>query len=200
MIVIIALVAWTLTPTATATEFLDRFLQEQGGDQLRWLLQAAGRGLLAHTPQGIGFGGFRAAAAHGAISVGTLVLAHCHELFVQIGLDSGWLGLAGFVLLAAYAVLRGAWGAWTGQSSPYAVGFTGALLGVLLQGLNDYFFFETASVIAFALVVLGALAGNVESPLPVAEVSENAGQPTPHARRPTLSGPRTPRARGAHRG
>jgi hypothetical protein len=153
----VGLITYLAVPDNVWTELADRFSQEPGGDLTRRTLQHAGRELMTSTPVGIGFGNFRDVVTGSGVAVGRTILAHCHELYVQIGLDLGWLGLAGFLLLVLGALSVGVRTAWA-QPVSYAAAFTAALTGVLVQGFNDYFFFETASLVAFVVLLAGCLA------------------------------------------
>jgi hypothetical protein len=150
--------AYVLTPTAIREELLQRFAQDQGGDYARSWLQQAGLRILLENPWGIGFGNFREFATNGGAMAGRLILAHSHSLYIQIGLDYGWLGWAGFLTLVVYAVTRGLLRARIAECVGYSAGFVAALCGFMAQAVHDYFFFETASLVAFAVLVLGSLA------------------------------------------
>lgn len=148
---------YAITPAQTISDFSQRFTETQGGDVLREQLQTAGEEVLRQTPAGIGFGGFRRLIEGGYVSADQ-ALAHSHNLYLQVGLDAGWLGLLGFVVLVCAACLRGfRLGRGTGSPSLQA-GFAAALIGFLVQGQVDYFFFEFGSLVAFSILVMGAFA------------------------------------------
>ena len=161
VLAVLGFVVYASTPEATRLEFISRFTDTQGGDALRGQLQNAGGEILQQTPGGLGFDNFRRLIESGIV-VADAALAHAHDLFIQIGLDTGWLGLFGFVLLMTVACLRGLRLGLRSGGRALQVAFAAALIGFLVQGLNDYFFFETGSLVMFSVLVLGAVAPTSE--------------------------------------
>lgn len=151
----IATLGWIvmqLTPAKYVDEIVAKFSSAQGGDAVRAQLQVGGLELLARSPLGIGFDNFSALVASGQV-YSTLALAHSHNTFVQMGLDSGWLGAGGFVVL----VIGAAWVGFRAQGGTMAVAFSAALIGFAVQVSQDYFFFEEASLVMFGLLIAGSL-------------------------------------------
>lgn len=151
----LGLMAWLvsqLAPTDLLAELVAKFTSSQNGDLVRSQLQAGGLQVLTESPLGIGFNNFSALVASGSI-YSTLALAHAHNTFIQMGLDAGWLGGAGFLVLVAGAFWRG----FRSKGDAIAIGFAAALAGFLVQVSQDYFFFEEASLVAFGLLVAGSM-------------------------------------------
>lgn len=182
---VVSYVAYSLTPPALIQQIRERFETSQGGDVYRFQLQAAGRELLAAHPAGIGFGNFRGFVASGAVRA-EQAQAHAHNLYIQSGLDNGWLGMVGFVALCAIAVLRGALAGWRSDGTALQGVFAAALAGFCAQALYDYFFFETGSLIVFAALLVGSLAtyrpNGRQSPLAKGRATQ---YPPNKTRRPT---------------
>jgi O-antigen ligase len=132
-------------------------------------LQDAGFELLTRSPVGIGFDNFSALIASGAIRANQ-ALVHAHNTFIQVGLDGGWLGLTGFLILTVGAV----WVAFRSKGSTAQVSFGAALAGFLVQVTQDYFFFEPASLIFFGLLIAGALTKASAARFPDYSVGANA--------------------------
>ncbi|UKA60770.1 O-antigen ligase family protein [Arthrobacter sp. FW306-2-2C-D06B] len=154
---LLSLMGWLvvqLAPAELLAELIGKFTSSQNGDIVRSQLQAGGLQMLAKSPLGIGFNNFSALISSGDI-YSTLALAHSHNTFVQMGLDAGWLGGAGFLILVVGAF----WRAFRSKGGVVAVGFGAALAGFLVQVSQDYFFFEEASLVAFGLLVAGSVAG-----------------------------------------
>lgn len=147
--------AWltmVLTPAEYLQEIEAKFTTIQGGDAVRSQLQAGGIDLLLHSPMGIGFNNFSELVASGKVYA-PLALAHAHNTFVQMGLDAGWLGAGGFLIL----VLGAAWRAFRSRGGTMTAAYGAALVGFLVQVSQDYFFFEEASLVAFGLLLAGSL-------------------------------------------
>lgn len=150
-----AIIGWLvfeLVPADYLTEIFAKFTHSQGGDVVRSQLQAGGFDLLRLNPLGIGFNNFSAYVASGDV-YSTLALAHAHNTFIQMGLDAGWLGAAGFLILA----LGSFWISFRSVHRPVQLALGAALAGYLVQVSQDYFFFEQASLVLFGLLIGGAL-------------------------------------------
>ena len=73
---------------------------------------------------------------------------------MQIGLDAGWLGLAGFVLLVVGSLVTAIRaGPWFGLRN---IAFAAALAGFIAQGMFDYLFFDISLLAYFVAMVWGA--------------------------------------------
>jgi hypothetical protein len=142
----------SVLPRDSVMEFAERFITAQGGDALRQSLQLGGAALASDHPLGVGFGNFSTFVSQGTI-VASQALAHSHNTFIQMTLDTGWLGGVGFLVLVGAAVVSGL----TSRQYPIASVFAAALGGALVQLTQDFFFFETASLIFFALIVGGSI-------------------------------------------
>ncbi|UZG57431.1 O-antigen ligase family protein [Rhodococcus opacus] len=179
-----AVLLYSVIPAEVLSELLDRFDSTQGGDRVRYALEGAGQLMLQQHPLGIGFESFAIYTRMG-LPGATVALAHAHDLYVQVGLDGGWLGLAGFVLLASVALWRGTVAGLVSGGGATQGLFAAVLLGSLVQGVNDYFFFETGSLLFFALVIVGASVSRTEPPTAsdeaVGEPSQLRGQRRVHA-------------------
>lgn len=135
-----------------------RFETSAGSDLLRYQLQDAGKKVLADHPGGIGYGNFADQVSSGAVIGPTVALAHAHSLYITTALDAGWVGLIGLVLVLAVVLAGALWlGLSTAGKAPQAV-FAAAIVGFLVQGRIDYFFFETGSLIIFGILIGGAFA------------------------------------------
>jgi O-antigen ligase len=155
------------TPAQTRVRIQTRFstpLGSQYEDIQRFGLQKLGEHTLAHSPLGIGFNNFRyLSAAHPTPDVSGTVFDHAHRTVVQIGLDAGWLGLAGYLLLVVGAfIVAIRIGPKRGVRNLTCVA---ALAGAMAQGLNDYLYFDL-SLMAFFLALVW---GSVWVPSPAAD-------------------------------
>jgi hypothetical protein len=161
LIAIFIVVGYIATPAQTRTEFLNRFsapIGQQTEDQQRFALQATGRHALAHNPLGLGYGNFSYyLEGHPALGTGTAVFFHSHQLPTQIGLDAGWLGLAGFLILFAGALVSAIRAA--GHGGIRNTAFAAALCGLMAQGLFDYLFYEISMVALWVALLFGATHG-----------------------------------------
>lgn len=172
-------VAWVLLQDTAIARVVQRFTVVQGGDVVRSSLQEFGQSLALARPLGIGFDGFRALAAQGPSGV-IQALSHAHNSFIQMTLDGGWIGGLGFVILIVGASLG-----WLGRGQWLRSAFAAAVIGNAFQLTQDYFFFETASLIFFLLAVAGAASPRVST----FSASATAGvRSEPAARRPADSG------------
>lgn len=157
LLAVFAMAGYAATPSSTTTRFISRFsapLGSQSEDQVRFALQKLGQQALGKNPLGIGYNNFRFYLANHPISQATQIFYHSHRLVVQVGLDAGWLGLAGFLALylgAIVAAIRA--GPWRGLRN---IACAAALTGFMAQGLFDYVFFDISLVAVFAALVWGA--------------------------------------------
>jgi O-antigen ligase len=161
LIVIFVIAGYAATPAHTRNDLLNRFatpLGSQTEDQQRFALQATGRHALAHHPLGLGYGNFSYyLSGHPALGTGTAIFFHSHQLPTQVGLDAGWLGLAGFLILFAGALVCAIRAAGEGRIRNTA--FAAALCGLMAQGLFDYLFYEISMLAFWVALVFGATHG-----------------------------------------
>jgi hypothetical protein len=154
--------AYVATPRSTVHVIQERLtltLTRRTGDsdKTRFALQEAGEHALARYPVGIGYNNFAAYLRGHIRSVNIRqTFVHAASTPVQIGLDAGWIGLAGFLALWAWpiglVIARGT----CGFSAVRASAFAAALGGFMAQGLFDYLFYEIAFLAFFAMLVWGA--------------------------------------------
>jgi len=161
LIAIFVVAGYAATPAQTRTDFLNRLsapLGSQTEDQQRFALEATGRHALAHHPLGLGYGNFSYyLEAHPQLGTGTAVFFHSHQLPTQVGLDAGWLGLAGFLVLFVGAVISAIRARGPGAIRNTA--FAAALCGLMAQGLFDYLFYEISMVALWVALLFGATNG-----------------------------------------
>lgn len=157
LVAVFVAAGYVATPATTRTQLIGRFSTPVGSqteDQQRFALQATGRHALIQHPLGLGYGNFPSyLSAHPAPGIGSIFF-HSHELFIQMGLDAGWLGLAGFILLTAGALVGGIRAGLRGDVRSTA--FAAALCGLMAQGLYDYLFYEISMVAIWVVLVFGA--------------------------------------------
>lgn len=161
IIAIFAGAAFIVTPASTIATIEHRISLSngsQGEDQERFALQAAGEQALSRYPQGLGFGNF---SYYLSTNVRNSKIRqpffHAHETPIQIGLDSGWLGLAGFLTLFAFPILLVFARQGRGVHTVRASAFAAALGGLMAQGLYDYLFYDPAFFVFFVAMVWGAV-------------------------------------------
>jgi O-Antigen ligase len=151
--------AYIATPRSAVVTIEQRFaapLGSQNDDRQRFALQRAGEQGLKEYPFGLGFDNARSYLQSHVHSIYiSQTFAHAQETFVQIGLDAGWLGLIGFLVLCAMPIalvlVRGGGGASVVRASVFAA----ALGGFMAQGLYDYLFDEIAFIVFFLLMIWG---------------------------------------------
>jgi hypothetical protein len=166
--------AYIATPRSAVTTLEQRLttpLGSQVEDKQRFAVQKAGEHALAQYPQGIGYGNAHLYLQDHVHSLYVnQAFTHAQETFVQIGLDAGWLGLAGFLILFLWptglVLTRGGRDASVVRASAFAA----ALGGFMAQGLYDYLFYE----IAFVIFVLTMIWGTIHS-LSFSEDESEAG-------------------------
>jgi O-antigen ligase len=161
VLAIFAGAAFIVTPASTIATIEHRISLSngsQGEDQERFALQAAGEQALSRYPLGLGFGNF---SHYLSTSVRNSTIHqpfyHAHETPIQIGLDSGWLGLAGFLTLFASPILLVFARQGRGVHTIRASAFAAALGGLMAQGLYDYLFYDPAFFVFFVAMVWGAV-------------------------------------------
>lgn len=146
--------AIAVAPSDSLATLTGRLTTAQGEDSYRGSLQVAGLAAVIREPLGLGLGEFegylRAEGGLGALAV----LAHPHFLLLAVAVEVGVIGAVGFAMVVLGALagwLRCEWrvgGAFTPD-----LGAAMALSGIVAQGAVDYFFYETASMVAFAVVL-----------------------------------------------
>jgi O-antigen ligase len=120
-----------------------------GSDRIRFEAQRLGYELLSENPLGIGYGRFSSYAEERTDTT----LFHSHQVFPQVGLEAGWIGLVGFLLVFGGPIVLALRDRLAGPLPPLAGAAPAALLGAGFQGLFDYLFQETAwSVVMVGLV------------------------------------------------
>jgi hypothetical protein len=161
LIVVFVIAGYVATPAQTRAQFLNRFSAPIGAlaeDQQRFALEAVGRHALAQNPLGLGYGNFSFyLSGHQALGTGTTLFFHSHQLPTQVGLDAGWLGLAGFLLLFAGALISAVRA--RGRGAIRHTAFAAALCGLMAQGLFDYLFYEISMLALWVALVFGASHG-----------------------------------------
>lgn len=153
--------AYLATPHSTVTTLERRLatpLGSQVEDKQRFAVQQAGEQALGQYPAGLGYGN---ASYYLHVHVHSLYVTqaftHAQETFVQIGLDAGWLGLAGFVVLMIWPIGLVLTHGTRSASAVRASAFAAALGGFMAQGLYDYLFYEIAFVVFVLLMVWGTI-------------------------------------------
>lgn len=154
-------IGYAATPRDSRDQFRARFEQQRQGqqqdDKIRFAYQEAGRTALVHSPLGIGYGNFSDYVGRNAINAKTKDQAfHSHNLFVQEGIETGWIGLVGFLMLIGVPLGRALRLSTKRLLSPRSAAVAAALIGALSQGLFDYLFHEIATL-AFFMALIWAL-------------------------------------------
>ena len=164
LLAVVGAAAYVATPSQTRDRIVSRFSAPPGSqveDQQRFGIENLGLQALERNPLGIGYNNFRFYAATHPTSKVNLVFAHSQNLPLQMGLDAGWLGLAGFLLLfvgsLAAAIRAGPWGGVRN------IACAAALAGFMAQGLFDYLFYDISLVALFAALVWGTTRPTVPS-------------------------------------
>jgi hypothetical protein len=164
VIVILAIFAaagYVATPSSTIATIEHRFAVSngtQGGDKARFALHKAGERALSTHPFGLGYGNFANYLSNGSRNSNIRQnFFHAHETPIQIGLDAGWIGLAGFLVLLAGPILLVFIRRGGGISALRASAFAAALAGFMAQGLYDYLFYDLAFLVFFVALVWGTI-------------------------------------------
>jgi O-antigen ligase len=160
VLAVFAAAALIATPPQVRTTFEQRFSQPIGAaneDRTRAELQQAGRRALGNHVFGLGYGNFSRYLQRTTHSrFVNQAFFHSHQLPTQVGVDSGWLGLAGFAVLALTPFALVLRRLVRGAVSVRGAAFVAALAGFLAQGLFDYLLYEIAFLVLFCMLVFGA--------------------------------------------
>lgn len=159
LLAVVCAVGYAIVPHSTIVTLEQRFQSSNGSlgeDQTRFAIQAAGEHALAQNPLGLGYANFpfyvRSSVHSSKVK---LPFFHSQETFVQVGLDAGWIGLAGFLTLLAAPLAMIFKRRRRTSSAVRATAFAAALGGFCAQGLYDYFFWQLQFVIFFMFMVWG---------------------------------------------
>ncbi len=175
VIAVFVVAAFAVTPHSEILTLEHRVAESNGSlgeDKTRFAVQKAGEEALTKHPFGLGYGNFpyyvssyvRNAYVHQPFF-------HAQETSVQVGLDTGWLGLAGFLMLIAAPILLVIKHGKGGSSAVRASGFAAALVGFMAQGLYDYLLWDLAFLVFFVAMLWG-----VVHALRVDELASSSGE------------------------
>jgi O-antigen ligase len=153
--------AYIVTPHAAITSLSQRLSTPLGSkveDKQRFAVQKAGEQGLREFPLGLGYGNAPFYLRNHVHSVYVKqAFSHAQETFVQIGLDAGWLGLAGFLLLFLSPMGLVLKHGERGSSAVRASAFAAALGAFLAQGLYDYLFYDISFIVFVLAMVWGTI-------------------------------------------
>jgi len=121
-------------------------------DARRAVYQEVGFHEAIHHPLGIGYGNFAKTALF-PLGLVIPLASHAHNLFIQVSLDIGVIGLAGFLCLAASALLRMFRNTSSFAPSRIALLSAGISAMLLSQGLNDYHYYYSGAWIAHLILI-----------------------------------------------
>jgi hypothetical protein len=159
LLALIGAIGYVIVPHSTIVTLEQRFKASNGSlgeDQTRFAIQSAGEHALAHHPFGLGYANFpfyvRSSVHNGKVN---LPFFHAQETFVQMGLDTGWIGLGGFLTLLAAPLALIFKKRRRTSSAVRATAFAAAIGGFCAQGLYDYFFWQLQFVIFFMFMIWG---------------------------------------------
>lgn len=161
ILAIFVVVGYLATPSSTVSKLEQRLAAPAGSlseDKERFAAQEAGARALAGHPFGLGYANFsfyfrahrRGATVHEAF-------AHAQNTPLQVGLDAGWVGLAGFLVLFGVPLLAVLGHSRGGPSTIRASAFAAALGGFMAQGLFDYLFYEIVFLLIYVALVWGTM-------------------------------------------
>lgn len=159
LVVVFVAAGYVATPSTTRTALINRISTPVGSqveDQQRFALQKTGRDALAQNPLGLGYGNFSYYLANHPAPGASAIFFHSHQLLTQVGLDAGWWGLAGFLVLFGGA-LTVAVRAASRYGGVRNTAFAAALCGLMAQGLYDYLFYEISMLAFWVVLVFGAV-------------------------------------------
>ena len=160
ILIVFVAVAYLVTPSSTVEKIEQRVAQStgpvRGEDKTRFALQEAGAHALKANPLGIGYENFPFYLDEHVRNINIpMVFDHAHETPIQIGLDAGWLGLIGFLMLCLWPIGLVVSESRGGSSAVRASACAAALGGFLAQGLFDYLFYEISFLVFIPALVWG---------------------------------------------
>jgi len=162
ILVAFAAVAYLVTPNSAVERIEQRLSQSagpiRGEDKTRFALQEAGAHALKANPLGIGYENFPFYLKEHVRSLNIpMAFDHAHETPIQIGLDAGWLGLIGFLMLCLWPIGLVVLRSGDGPSAVRASACAAALGGFLAQGFFDYLFYEISFLVFIPVLVWGTV-------------------------------------------
>lgn len=135
--------------------------------------------LLVGAPLGLGVGGFHVYAQTQLAQVlATTQQAHAHNLFLEVGLDSGIAGLGAFLILWGYAVNAALHAYHDPRTRRLAMGLLAAFVVILTHGMFDLIFWDAKPGIFLWATFAIAMALHrlkTDSGVPVAVLLKDAG-------------------------
>ncbi|MDQ1130462.1 hypothetical protein QE381_002590 [Microbacterium sp. SORGH_AS 888] len=152
-------IVFTFAPPDSLSTLMQRLTTTQGEDNFRGSMQSAGWAIAGEYPFGVGLGQFSVVILqHG--SFGALAdLAHHRYLLTALVAEVRIFGTVGVFLMLAFILGAGVRRSLR-QGYPPTLGVSMAIAGFAIQGFVDYLFYETASLVAFALI-LGLVAPSI---------------------------------------
>ena len=148
VLAVLGLACLPLLPPAVLRRIQTIFMLDDSSTSSRLpLMQAGLRIIRRHPVLGVGLGGDavrQVSMDMAAYSVGYEVLTHSHNVYIQVWLEHGLLGVAAFVAGGWHALKDGA-AAFQRESAPRStrfivLGAAAALAGSLVSGIADYLF------------------------------------------------------------
>ncbi len=159
VVVLVAAGGYLATPHSTVVTLEHRFAASNGGlgeDKTRFALQKAGETALGEYPFGLGYGNFRFyLSANVRNSKIQQPFFHAQETFIQVGLDAGWIGLVGFLILLLSPILAAFRRGKGSATVVRATAFAAALGGFIAQGLYDYVLWDVPFFVFFVTMIWG---------------------------------------------
>jgi hypothetical protein len=161
MLVVLGAVGYAAIPRSTVTKIEARFSHRLGSleeDKQRFAIENAGKKALGENPLGLGYANFsfysRAEVHSNQVH---RVFAHAQNTPVQMGLDAGWLGGIGFLVLVLWPIGLVLTTRAKGPSAIRASACAAALGGFMAQNLFDYMFYEIAFLVFVLTLVWGTI-------------------------------------------
>ncbi len=165
MLVVITAAFFSLPPVQTRMGQLKRELNMDGGGRLTMWCRVAPF-LIHERPEGVGYGCLTNRMMRYACRKVEANRNHLHANWAQVLVETGWLGLAIYLLWMGKALVDGV--RWVGLTRAGPSGERLAatavflmLAGLLLNGLVEYNFGDTELMFIYA-VVMGLVGGGVE--------------------------------------